>query len=245
MKKLADSILFVSKGTESHFPKKYGQADVVYDGREINPGEEFIKLVSYGAKELKNQFKSTPDQNIKAIIGIVGELSSRKGTDIALELIKNSLAMRKDIYYVFFGDKNQYFKESVQPFTDLNHQVFTNVKFMGFVQNMHEYFGGIDILFHPARKDPFPGVILESMLYSIPVVASKVDGIPEMVQHGETGYCFNVGDVGEAHQYIEDLINDVELRHELGRNGRLFLENNYSLRRHTESMEKIYQKVLR
>lgn len=63
------------------------------------------------------------------------------------------------------------------------------VTLLGLVQNMRDFYVAQDILLHPALREPFGVVCLEALAYGCPVIASGVDGLPEVVRHGHTGLC--------------------------------------------------------
>lgn len=64
-----------------------------------------------------------------------------------------------------------------------------SVTFRGVVADMPAFYDGIDILLHPAMREPFGLVAAEAMAAGCPVVCTSVDGLPEVVRHGETGFC--------------------------------------------------------
>ena len=63
------------------------------------------------------------------------------------------------------------------------------VKFLGFIDNMSDFFSAIDCFVCPSIREPFGLVCAEAMAHGCPVIASLVDGIPEVVQDGHTGFC--------------------------------------------------------
>lgn len=77
---------------------------------------------------------------------------------------------------------------------ELAHQVCDlgldeRVCFRGAVADMDTFFAGIDILLHSALREPFGMVAAEAQAAGVPVVCTAIDGLPEVVQNGETGAC--------------------------------------------------------
>lgn len=63
------------------------------------------------------------------------------------------------------------------------------VKFLGLVRDMGAFYDGIDILLHPALREPYGNVAAEAQCFGLPVVTTYVDGLPEVVADGDTGFC--------------------------------------------------------
>lgn len=80
-----------------------------------------------------------------------------------------------------------------------------------------------DILCLPSFTEGSPNVIKEAMASGLPVVASKVGGIPDLVRHGETGFLFEVGNVEELRECIGTLAANEGLRMRMGRAAREFV----------------------
>jgi len=64
-----------------------------------------------------------------------------------------------------------------------------SVRFHGVVVDMADFYSNIEVFLCPSLREPLGNVCMEAGVYGCPVVATEVDGIPEIVAHGETGYC--------------------------------------------------------
>jgi glycosyltransferase involved in cell wall biosynthesis len=76
-----------------------------------------------------------------------------------------------------------------------------------------------DILCLPSYTEGTPNVVKEAMASGLPVIATRVGGIPDLVGAGETGLLFEPGNVNELRQCLEALVNDPDRRAEMGRTG--------------------------
>ncbi len=108
------------------------------------------------------------------------------------------------------------------------------VHFHGEVPDVERFYNDADIYLHTADNEGMPNTILEAMSCGLPVVAYKVGGISEIVQHGKTGFLVNLGDEENLINSLEILIKDRELRREMGANGGIFIEQNHSLEDSTQ-----------
>jgi len=77
-----------------------------------------------------------------------------------------------------------------------------------------------DVVILPTVSDAFPLVALEAMACGTPVLASRVSGLPEMIEDWQTGFLVKPGDVGQLAMGIRFMTGDHTLRERMGSNGR-------------------------
>lgn len=92
-----------------------------------------------------------------------------------------------------------------------------------------------DLYIHPARAESFGLSVAEAMACGIPVVASGVGGIPEVVLHRETGLIFSDGDVVQLAQSVKALLGDARMRGRMGEAGRSRVGSQFTLDRQVET----------
>jgi glycosyltransferase involved in cell wall biosynthesis len=95
-----------------------------------------------------------------------------------------------------------------------------NVAFVGEVPSdrVTEYFQRARMFVLPSLSEGSPNVVLEAMAHGVPVIATAVGGIPDLVNHGETGFLTQPGNISEIVQYVRKLADDEPLRRRLGNN---------------------------
>jgi glycosyltransferase involved in cell wall biosynthesis len=79
------------------------------------------------------------------------------------------------------------------------------------------------------RREGIPVALMEAMASGVPVVASRLSGIPELVEHEATGLLAPAGDAVALADALERLLDDVELRRRLGKAGRETIEREFDL----------------
>jgi glycosyltransferase involved in cell wall biosynthesis len=99
---------------------------------------------------------------------------------------------------------------------------------------------GMDLLVVPSFMEGMPYVILEAMACLLPVVASRIDGIPEAIARADLGLLVEPGDPLALGIALKRFIDDADLRAQVGRNGRDRFEELFTLDRHVAQMERIY-----
>jgi N-acetyl-alpha-D-glucosaminyl L-malate synthase BshA len=100
------------------------------------------------------------------------------------------------------------------------HGVGEHVKFLGKQEAIVELFSIADVYFLPSETESFGLSALEAMSCQVPVVATSVGGLPEVVVHGETGFLCSVGDVHEMAEAIKLLLRDDRKRQAMGKSAR-------------------------
>ena len=83
--------------------------------------------------------------------------------------------------------------------------------------------------------------MLEAMAWSRPVVATAVNGCPEVVEHGVTGFLVPYDDINSWAKYVIQLLEDTNKAGEMGHRGYLKLKEEFSLEKMVEQMEDLYE----
>jgi len=98
--------------------------------------------------------------------------------------------------------------------------VFEQCSFVGKQPRIVDYLSVADVLLLPSEQESFGLAALEAMACEVPVIASRVGGIPEVVSDGDTGFLSEVGDIGKMAADAARLLSDEEMRREMGRRAR-------------------------
>jgi glycosyltransferase involved in cell wall biosynthesis len=102
-----------------------------------------------------------------------------------------------------------------------------------------------DVFAHTSRWEGFGIVLLEAMLAGLPVVATRVSAIPEIVVDGETGLLVPPGDVTAVADALARLLDDAELRRSFGEAGRRRAHDEFSVQHMVEGTVRVYEEALR
>ena len=97
-----------------------------------------------------------------------------------------------------------------------------------------------DVFVMPSRQEGLGLSIMEAQAAGVPVVASRVGGIPTLIEDGKTGLLVEPENKDALSEAIIRLLNDKPLRESIGIAGRVFIENNYSLDKMTEETLTVY-----
>jgi len=103
----------------------------------------------------------------------------------------------------------------------------------------------VDVLVHPSEADAFPTALIEAMAASRPVVATRVGGIPEIVDDGETGVLVEAPASPERlAAALEPLVADADLRARMGASGRERYEREFTVETWARRTRALYDRVL-
>jgi glycosyltransferase involved in cell wall biosynthesis len=118
------------------------------------------------------------------------------------------------------------------------------IHFAGFRDEVQELLGDFDLLVAPSRREALSLALIEAAAAGVPVVASRIGGIPEVVLDGETGILVAPQDPASLARAIESLITDPALRMRLGQAARRRYEDHFSLQRMLDATEEVYHGLL-
>jgi N-acetyl-alpha-D-glucosaminyl L-malate synthase BshA len=117
--------------------------------------------------------------------------------------------------------------------------------FVGKQPRIVDYLCASDLLLLPSDQESFGLAALEAMACEVPVIASRVGGVPEVVDDGQTGFLSAVGDVDKMADDAVHLLTDAKLRREMGRRARESAIGRYSTDKIIPQYIEFYEQVLR
>lgn len=118
------------------------------------------------------------------------------------------------------------------------------IVFAGYVADTREVYAAADFLLMPSRFEGLPMTLLEAMAMNLPVVASKLDGIAEVITDGEDGLLAAPADAPAFTEHLTRLLESPALASQLGTAARAKIEARFSVERMTTAVESIYDRFL-
>ena len=123
--------------------------------------------------------------------------------------------------------------------------VAERVIFAGSRDDVGALLAASDVFVLPTHVDLLPTVVAEAMAAGLPVVASDVGGLGDMVEDDVTGILYPVGDIEVLTRACVRLLADPGRRDTLGRAGRLVAEEKFDIRKHVEALQRLYLELCR
>jgi len=122
--------------------------------------------------------------------------------------------------------------------------IYEKCSFVGKQPNIVDYLSAADVLLLPSEQESFGLAALEAMACEVPVIASLVGGVPEVVNDGETGFLSEVGDLDKMAEDAALLLADADLRRNMGRRARELALARYQTDIVIPQYIEFYEKVL-
>ena len=186
----------------------------------------------------------TPLENKKELnILFIGRLTAQKRPEIFVELafyLKQNLP-EFDLHFQMIGEGALFenLKRQAQ-----NYQLTSkDFVLLGNKPDILPFYQNADLLVLPSKFEGTPNVILEAMACGLPIIATKVGGIPEIVSD-KCGILVDPENKTELFESVKKLILDKPLRRKLGEEGKKYVSRNHSLNSLQEQLTKVYQKIL-
>jgi glycosyltransferase involved in cell wall biosynthesis len=205
-----------------------GKLVLIHNGVEPSP---FLKADSQDIKHELNIGKVP-------VLTMVGRLVSQKDPLTFLEACR---FINQDYQAVIVGDGE--LREQIETFITQN-QLDNKVILTGERKDVPEILAASDIFVLASNWEGLPLVIIEAEMAGLPVVASRVGGVAELVQDGTTGFTVPPRDARALAEALKKLIENAPLRQSLGRAGREKALNEFTFDRMLEKTHKVYEEVL-
>ena len=228
-----DSIVVNTRSNREFLVKRHrmpGSKITVID----NGVEEAPALSAAERKQVRASFGAGEET---VVIGIVGRLTRRKGHHFLLEALSQPEDELPAWVLVVAGDGDE---DSALRELASRYGLSDRVHFLGHREDATRLMYAFDCLALPSTIETMPFAIIEGMAAGLPVVASAIFGIPELIEHEETGFLIQAGDVDELRKRLLQLIRDPELRHRLGEAGRRRYEERFTAAIMTEKTSRVY-----
>ena len=179
--------------------------------------------------------------NNKTIITFSGRIVPRKRIDILLKAIHEVLKTRNDIQLIILGEGE--LREKLQRMTaELG--IAEYVFFKGFISNILDYLQITDIFVFTSDKEGMPNSLLEAMACRLPVIATEIGGVVDLIENRENGLLIKPGDVTGLKDAILNLLENIQLSEKIAENAFLTIRDRYYIDKVANKYILLYKKVL-
>ena len=227
-------IIAVSQAVKQDIIQRYHylpeKIEVIYNGVDL---DKFFKPV--------NQLNLTNQNQPIWRLGAIGRLTKQKGFDLLIKALAN---LPKEIKWqcsiAGIGPQADYLKSLITRF-DLSDKV----QLVGLQTDVPKFLAGLDLLVAPSRWEGLGLVILEAGAAGVPVVASQIDGIVEIISHQNNGYLVEAGSVNQLTKGLTDVLTAVSPDERLtwAMNLQKTVKENFSIIKTVEQYQNYYERI--
>ena len=237
---------FVSHGAWRAFahPVAPGRGVVVYDGIQVE-AKGADRDHDANKRDVRQEFDIPADATI---VGMVARVDIQKDYETLAKAAARVVAATPNVRFLIVGGYSM---------EDIQRRHFGQVKAWLAAHGVAEYFiftdfrsdvprllRAMDIVVLSTHYEGLPLVLLEAMAFRKPVVATSVDGVPELVVDNETGLLFDHQDDAMLAEHILSLIRDPSRADELGTRAQSFVQANFSNAQFKRGIVRLYESVL-
>ncbi len=235
---LADAVIAVSQAAAQQaqragFPET--RIHIIYSGTEAERFAPSPEAQGQARRELGADEASF-------VVAAAGRLVAGKGYDVLLKAVANlSPTERPILLLAGEGPQEAAMKELANSLG-----ILSQVRFLGFQQDIRPILWAADVFVHVPTHFPegVPNVILEAMAAGLPVIGSKVGGIPEIVCDGETGLLVPPDDPSALSEALKALRSDPRQRQQMGERAQARVRQYHDAHQIPLRVLAVYQQVL-
>ena len=175
------------------------------------------------------------------VVAGVGRLNPQKNFSLFLDIAAQLAPRFPDLHFLLAGDgpEEKMLRENAAALG-----ISDRVTFSGYVADTRLVYLAADVLLMPSRYEGLPMTLLEAMAMGLPVVASQLDGIAEVIGDGREGFLVPSDDASLFVERTAALLQDAELSSRIAQNARAKIEASFSVERMTSAVEEIYDRFL-
>jgi glycosyltransferase involved in cell wall biosynthesis len=186
-------------------------------------------------------FTPRPARTAHRRVMVVANLRPEKGYDVLIEAAAHVLRRFPDARFACVGTGPELGAIRARMIERGVEDAFT---LLGQRDDVAALLAATDVFVLPSRTESLPNSVLEAMAAGLPVVASAVGGVPELIDDGRTGLLWPAGDAAALADQLCRVMNDAALGNELGRAARREVEAHYSFSRMVAAFDTLYVREL-
>ena len=210
---------------------KEEKLQVIFNGVDIESYESGVR----GA--IKRKDLNIPEDAF--VVGMVGRMSKQKAPDVFIKMAKRVKDEVPNAHFIIVGNGNQ--EDEIRKYAEDN-GFSISLHITGWVDNPMSYVELFDVACLLSRWEGFGLALPEYMMAGKPIVASRVDAIPNIIRAGENGLLVEVDDDIGASKAVLRILREDGLRKKIVAQGLEDVHNRFNARRVSEEHSKLFNK---
>jgi glycosyltransferase involved in cell wall biosynthesis len=175
------------------------------------------------------------------VVGVIAQLIERKGHRFLLQCLPQIIDHCPQTTFIFFG-QGPLQEELAARIQELGLE--ESVFLAGFRHDLQSILPCLDLVVHPAVMEGLGVSLLQAAAAGVPIVATSVGGIPEIVQDGQNGFLVPYGDTSILSHAIIRLLTDHELAARFSRAGKARVQKHFSIQAMVQGNVQVYKEII-
>lgn len=173
-------------------------------------------------------------------LGAVGRLAAEKNFSGLIRSIGHLLDQNLPLELFIAGDgpEKVALEQAVAATGHAEH-----IHLLGFYENLHELYSSMDMFILNSFREGLPNVLLEAMAYEVPVISTRVAGVPNLIANGYNGILIDIGNESQLERSIKMLVEDNDYRAMIAHNACATIKNEYDLEKRMQKVIDIYKNL--
>lgn len=198
-------------------------------------------LTAVTKKEKAEVFERLGVPQQALLVVAAGRLSPEKGHRYLVEAVAKTQPLERDVCYLFCGE-GQCMAELQAQSRDLG--IMDRCIFPGFRRDLQDIFKVMDLLVLPSLTEGLPNVVLEAFALAKPVIATKVGGVPEVIDNDKNGILVPPKRPDLLAEAINKCLFAPEISRQMGEAGYCKVKSEFTFETQTKKLESIYHELL-
>lgn len=175
------------------------------------------------------------------VVGMVAQFIPRKGHRDLLEAVPEILRVHPHTRVLLFG-RGPLKEETRRQVAERG--LNEHIRLCGFREDLHRILPCLDLVVHPAHLEGLGVSLLQAAACAVPMVATRIGGIPEVVRNGVNGILVEPGNHDELARAVNAVLSDPYRASQYGSVGRVMVEREFSIPAMVEGNRRVYEEVL-
>ena len=232
-----DALIVVSdydkkKGLDNHIGKKYQYQLIRY-------GIDYLEFDRAKGQNLKKELRIDPNN---LLVGMIACFKPQKSPQDFVRLAYLVNQIIPNVKFLLVGDG--ILRRDIEKLID-KFKLQNNVILTGWRRDIPRILSAIDVFVLTSLWEGLPVSVLEAMVASKPVVATRTGGIAEIVFEGKTGFLVEPGNTKDMAEKLRILLKDGAMRDQMGRNARDSLDSDFNLENMVSNTQDLYGNLIK
>ena len=207
-------------------------------GFDLSPFNENLK------EKREHTRKSYALEGSDIAVAIIGRLVAIKNHQMFLDIIEkvNQKTRKKVVYFIVGdGEESDNIQESIKPLVEKG----MDIRMTSWIKDIATFNAGMDIICLTSKNEGTPVSLIEAQAAGIPIIATNVGGIKDIILEDKTGYIVDKDDIDGFAQKLWELIENENKRQLMSQNGWSFVQEKFQYPNLIKNMDEYYKSLLK